>query len=274
MPLNSGWIRYGENSQYIGYLAAPDKVEEPLPAVIVLQEIWGVDEHIEDVARRFGQAGYVAFAPDLYADNGTRPPAMEKNRVEDVKSFLENLPPTAWGNAEERDRAMDALPGNQGPQIKETFAKLFGGLNSSNYTDQLVATSQFLRDKNETSRGCSVGAVGFCMGGALAAHLAGHDEMLKAAVMFYGRAPEQDVLERIACPVRGFFAEHDVQLTQTMPAFAEAMKAAGKDFEYVVYDGANHAFFNDTRRSYHVDASRDAFARTLSFFSKQLASNM
>jgi len=270
MPLNSSWIRYGENSQYTGYMACPDKVDAPVPAVVVLQEIWGVDDHIEDVTRRFGQAGYAAFAPDLYANNGSRSPEMEKQRVEDVKSFLETLPPTAWGNAEERDKAMDALPGNQGQFIKETFAKLFGGLNSNNYTDQLVATTQFLRNENEASRGRSVGSVGFCMGGALAAHLAGYDKQLKAAVMFYGRAPEQAVLEQIACPVRGFFAEHDVQLTKTMPAFADAMKAAGKDFDYLVYDGANHAFFNDTRRSYHVDASRDAFARTLSFFAEKL----
>ncbi|MCL6454476.1 MAG: dienelactone hydrolase family protein [Alicyclobacillus sp.] len=270
MPLHTEWVSYGDKSQYTGYAAYPTNVSEPLPAVIVFQEIWGVDDHIEDVTRRFAEAGYVAFAPDLYAEGGRRVPGKERDSIEAVKQFLENLPPTAWGNPAERDKAMEALPGDEGRKVKTTFESLFGGLDNDRYTAQLVATANFLRNEFAPSKGRSVGAVGFCMGGALAAHLAGHDDQLKAAVMFYGRAPKQEVLERIQCPVRGFFAEKDVQLTQTIPAFAEAMKAAGKDFTYIVYPGAHHAFFNDTRRSYNVDASRDAFARTLTFFGEQL----
>ncbi|KPV42968.1 dienelactone hydrolase family protein [Alicyclobacillus ferrooxydans] len=271
MPLNTGWIRYGKDDQYIGYAARPDHVDGTLPAVIVFQEIWGVDEHIQDVTRRFGQAGYVAFAPDLYARNGERTAGFQADRIEAVKRFLEGLTPTAWHDAAERDKALAALPGNQGQLVGETFSKLFGGLDMDNYTEQIVETARFLREDFEASKGQKAASVGFCMGGALSAHLAGHDANLAGAVIFYGRAPKQEVLERIACPVRGFFGELDVQLTQTVPAFAEAMKAADKDFEYIVYDGAHHAFFNDTRRSYNVDASRDAFTRTLAFFNQRLS---
>lgn len=270
MTLHTGWIRYGKDDEYLGYAAHPDKVEGPLPTVIVLQEIWGVDEHIQDVTNRFAAAGYIAFAPDLYAVNGDRKPGMEPQRIEAVKRFLESVPPTAWHSAEERDKALAALPGDEGQKVGQTFGMLFGGLNSDNYTKQLLATTSFLRNEYELSKGAGIGAVGFCMGGALAAHLAGNDAELKGAVMFYGRAPGQEVLERIACPVRGFFGDLDVALTQTIPAFAQAMKAAGKDFEYKVYENAHHAFFNDGRRSYSVSASRDAFARTLAFFNEQL----
>lgn len=270
MPLNTGWIRYGQDEQYIGYVARPQRVDKALPTVIVFQEIWGVDEHIEDVTRRFGEAGYVAFAPDLYARNGDRLQGLDADRIEAVKNFLENMPPTAWHDAVERDKALAALPGNQGQLVGETFSRLFGGLDMDNYTAQLIATTKFLREEFEASKGQKIASVGFCMGGALSAHLAGHDAKLAGAVMFYGRAPKQEVLEQIACPVRGFFGELDVQLTSTIPAFADAMKAAGKDFEYIVYEGAHHAFFNDSRRSYNVDASRDAFTRTLDFFNSRL----
>ncbi|QSO50382.1 dienelactone hydrolase family protein [Alicyclobacillus curvatus] len=270
MPLNTGFIRYGQDEEYIGYVARPEKVNKALPAVIVFQEIWGVDDHIQDVTRRFGEAGYVAFAPDLYARNGERVQGLGAERIIAVKNFLENMPPTAWHDAAERDKALAELPGNQGQLVGETFSRLFGGLDMDNYTHQLLATTQFLSQEFEASKGQKIGSVGFCMGGALSAHLAGHYQALAGAVMFYGRAPKPEVLEKIACPVRGFFGDLDVQLTSTIPAFAEAMKAAGKDFEYTVYEGAHHAFFNDTRRSYNVDASRDAFTKTLDFFNIRL----
>lgn len=270
MPLQTEWVRYGQDNQYIGYVAKQERADKALPAVIVFQEIWGVDEHIQEVTRRFGEAGYVAFAPDLYAMNGQRVAGMEPERIEAVKKFLENLPPTAWHDAGERDKALAALPGNQGQLVGETFSRLFGGLDMDNYTDQLLATTKFLREEFEGTQGQPMASVGFCMGGALSAHLAGHDNKLAGAVIFYGRAPKQDVLERIQCPVRGFYGELDAQLTSTVPAFADAMKAAGKDFEYVVYEGAHHAFFNDSRRSYNVDASRDAFAKALEYFNTWL----
>jgi carboxymethylenebutenolidase len=60
-------------------------------------------------------------------------------------------------------------------------------------------------------------------------------------------------------------------LTQGVPAFAESLRAAGKAFEYHVFPGAPHAFFNDTRSSYHVDAARQAWALTLMFCARHLA---
>jgi carboxymethylenebutenolidase len=69
----------------------------------------------------------------------------------------------------------------------------------------------------------------------------------------------------------GFYGGLDARINAGLPAFAEAMGTAGKAFEHQVYDGAAHAFFNDTRPSYHVGAARDAFARVLEFFRRNLA---
>lgn len=69
----------------------------------------------------------------------------------------------------------------------------------------------------------------------------------------------------------GLYGGDDPRITDGVPAFAEAMKLAGKSFEHHVYAGAPHAFFNDERRSYRLSPSRDAWARTLAFFAKHLA---
>lgn len=271
MAVRGEWIKYGTEQQYLGYIAQQERANRPLPAVIVLQEIWGVDEHIQDVTRRFADAGYVAFAPDLYAKQGVRPEALAKDRVEDVKQFLETLPPTAWNNTEERDAAFAQLPEPKGSQIRQTFQTLFGGLNPANYIEQLLATSAFLRNQHEVSKGGKIGSVGFCMGGALSAVLATRDPNLNAAVIFYGNAPAVEDMKQIACPVYGFYGSLDPRITDAVPDFAKNMKELNKSYQYEIYEGAHHAFFNDTRASYHVHAARDAFAKVLNFYRENLS---
>jgi len=271
MVLNTEWIRYGEGQRYLGYAAKPAGATGPLPAIVVFQEIWGVDEHIQDLANRFAAAGYFAFAPDLYAIDGERPEVVTPDRIADVKRFLETLPPKAWGSAEEREAELAKLPEERQTLVRETYVRLFSGLNMDLYVPQILATSNFLRNEAVSSQHQSIGSVGFCMGGALSARLACHDPQLKAAVIFYGNAPHSDLLAGIEAPVLGFYGGLDVRITDAVPEFASQMAAVGKSFEYHVYPEAQHAFFNDTRRSYHADAARDAFARTLSFFNQQLS---
>ncbi|QQE79313.1 dienelactone hydrolase family protein [Alicyclobacillus sp. SO9] len=267
MGLMNKWIHYGKHEQYSGYFAVPEQAQKPLPAVIVFQEVWGVDEHIQDVTRRFAQAGYAAMAPDLYSESGERKPGLEPSRIDAVKSFLETMPPTAWHSEEERNKALQQLPGDEPQRVGETFGKLFGGLSPDNYTEQVLAAAQFLREENESTQGQGIVSVGFCMGGALSAHLAAHDRNLKGAVMFYGRPPKDELIQNINCPVRAFYGELDERLTKGAPAFSQQMTQHNKDFEYTVYEQAHHAFFNDSRRSYNVKASRSAFAKTLGWFS-------
>lgn len=268
--LQAEWVPYGEGDRYIGFAAKPARAGSKLPAVVVFQEIWGVDEHIQDIVRRFAAAGYLAFAPDLYAQSGKRKGALSFERIEAVKQFLETLPPQAWGNAEQREAELAKLPGDEQFAVRETHAELFGGLNLDRYVDQMVATTDFLRNHYSVSQGQPVGSVGYCMGGALSARLACHDSALKAAVIFYGAAPTKELLANIQAPVLGFYGGRDHRITDAVPQFSDQMKEAGKSFEYHVYADAEHAFFNDGRRSYHADAARDAFARTLTFFNQQL----
>ncbi|WP_274649457.1 dienelactone hydrolase family protein [Paenibacillus humicola] len=271
MSLLADWVHYGDDGKYRGYLARPDHVKEPLPAVIVLQEIWGVDEHIRDVTRRIAQAGYVAFAPDLFAGNREVADVLAEDRVKEAKQFLNSIPPAHWRDAEQQKSALAALPEAKGRAIAETLGELFNhGGRMPGYIQQIMAASAWLRDGFEHSRGCGVASVGFCMGGALSGMLAARDPKLSGAVIFYGSAPSADLIPEIGCPVLGLYGELDKRITDEVPAFAEALRAAGKTFEYRIYDGAQHAFFNDTRPSFQMAASRDAFTRTLAFLQRTL----
>jgi carboxymethylenebutenolidase len=272
MELQKEWIAYGENNRYLGYLAKPERVEEPLPAVLVLQEIWGVDEHIRDVADRFAAAGYSAFAPDLLAVNGKRPEPLTDERIAAYKSFMESLPPGVWHDEAARKEAMSKLPQKQSEEISETAGQVFGGMSRmAGYIEQVVESARYMRNDCPASKGRKVGSVGYCLGGGLSAQLAGNDPLLAGAVIYYGSAPKPEVIEKIGCPVLGFYGGQDARITNQVPEFAEAMKSAGNRFESHVYEGAQHAFFNDTRRSYSAAAARDAFARTLEFFREHLA---
>ena len=89
MDLAAGWTSYEwEAGPVPAYRAKPAVARDPLPAVLVIQEAWGVDEHIMDVARRVATAGYLTLAPDLYAPGGERPPPLRAERMEAVKRFL------------------------------------------------------------------------------------------------------------------------------------------------------------------------------------------
>jgi carboxymethylenebutenolidase len=272
MGLTIETVRYGQNGQYSGYFAAPPRGSRPLPAVLVLQEAWGLDAHIEDVARRFALAGYGVLAPDLYSTNGARPPAMTRERMAELLGFINSAGMAIFADENARNAALAKLPDDQRARVVETFGAMFGGVRDLGaYVPALTAAARFLREEHAATRGQKVGGVGYCMGGGLSALLACHDPQLACACVYYGSAPPADLVPNIHCPVYGFYGSEDKRINDGIPALSEAMKKAGKRFESHVYEGAQHAFFNDERPSYHVGASRDAFARTLEAFRVDLA---
>jgi carboxymethylenebutenolidase len=270
MAIKSEWVRYQDR---IGYLAMPERAAAPLPGVVVIQEITGVNEHIEDVTRRIAAAGYVALAPDLFAVDGERPAALSRERVARAFAFIRTLPPTAFGDPSVRDAALAKLPEAEGAQIGESLGRVFGSSAPGRMelmVGQLRDAVRYLRAERAETRDQRVGCVGFCMGGGLSALLACEEPELSAAAIYYGSAPAGEKTATIACPVIAFYGEKDQRVNAGIPGFEEAMRAGGKSFEHHVYPGAAHAFFNDDGPSYDVRAARDSFARLLSFFVKTL----
>lgn len=211
-----------------GYLALPGS-GGPWPGVVVIQEWWGLDDHIKSIADRFAVEGFAAIAPDLY--NGrvtTEPDEARKLRMTLV-----------WD---------------------EALAVIQGAIN------HLVGLAEVSPQK--------VGVVGFCMGGGLTWHAAAKLTHVGAAVPFYGGGPEMSDAEvaRIGGPVLAIFGELDQGVSpEVARKRAAQMDLAGVKHETVIYPGAQHAFFNDTRPAYHPQAAADAWQRTLNFFRKTLA---
>ena len=213
-------------SQTNGYLAVPKKVQGP--AVVVIQEWWGLVDHIRDVCDRFAAEEFVALAPDLYHGEIAKSP-------------------------DEAGKMMMAL------RIDEAAKDLKGAI------DYLLAHAATSSSK--------VGTVGFCMGGALSLYAASKNEKVGACVVFYGGHPNvKPDLPNLKSPVLGIFGERDRSVSPTVVhALERSLKELGKSFEYHIYPGADHAFFNDTRpQVYNAKAASDAWTRTVEFLRNNL----
>jgi len=149
--------------------------------------------------------------------------------------------------------------------------ELSRGLDERKALADLDATAAWLRTQRRVNR-ARIGVVGFCLGGRLSQLFALRGPGLGAAVMFYGQ-PETDA-ERIATlkvPLQGHFGGEDRGIgTDQVESLKLALAKAGKTADIYVYPGAGHAFMHEGRSSYHADAARQAWARTLQFFQKHL----
>lgn len=211
-----------------GYVSTPQGKGKS-PAVLVIHENRGLNDHTRDVARRFAAEGFVALAPDILARKGGT---------------------GAMASPDKAREAIGAIP------AAEAIADLKAGL------DYL--------DRHQRVRSGQLGSVGFCWGGARSFTLATESERLRAAVVFYGSAPPTEQLAQVRCPVLGLYGETDERITSRVPEVAEALKKAGKRFDYKIYAGAEHAFFNDTGERYNAEAAKDAWQRTLVFLRANL----
>lgn len=210
-----------------GYLATPKQGSGP--GLIVIQEWWGLVDHIKDVCERFAEEGFVALAPDLFHGKTTRSP--------------------------------------------DEAGKLMMALRIDEAERDLSAAAQYLSTQDSTTSE-KVGVAGFCMGGALALYTATKNENVGACVVFYGGHPKvKPDLPNLHAPVLGLYAEKDGFVTpDSVRALEREVKALGKPIEVVIYPGADHAFFNDTRPEvYNAEAAADAWRRTIAFLREHLS---
>ena len=128
MGLKDEWIRFGEEP-HLGYFCYPERAVRPIPALIVLQEAWGVDLHIQDVTRRLALAGYAALAPDLYAKAGERPAPLANERLAELKAMLDELP-SAWRDEAARSAWLAKKTAPERERILETFGVLRGNMGN------------------------------------------------------------------------------------------------------------------------------------------------
>ena len=205
------------------YLAMPDA--KPRGGVIVIQEIFGVNEHIRDVCDRMAAEGYAAIAPAIFD-------RMHKN-------FQSGYSP------EEIERARAMMP---------------------NFDIDACMLDVEAARKRVAEYG-KVGIVGFCLGGTIAFLGATRLPGISAASCYYGRMNQQFADEKPHCPAQLHYGELDEAIP---PENYEDVRRRRPDMEFYLYENADHGFNCDHRPSYHPEAAKLAWSRTIDMFRKNL----
>jgi carboxymethylenebutenolidase len=211
----------------------------PFPVILVVQEIFGVHEHIKDICRRLAKLGYFAVATELYARQG------DVSKIED---------------------------------FREIISKVVSKVPDAQVLSDLDATVAWAKGtgKADVAR---LGITGFCWGGRIVWLYSAHKEGLKAGVAWYGRLTGEadelhpkhpiDLAASIKCPVLGLYGEADQGIpVQSVERMRTALKDAGKTAEIIIYPVTPHAFFADYRQSYRKDKAEDGWKRMLEWFKK------
>jgi len=166
--------------------------------------------------------------------------------------------------------APDALsPVGGTPEDVSNVGELFKQLKPEETTKNFVAAVKYLKT-NPLSTG-KVGCTGFCWGGAMTNQVAVNAPDLNAAVPYYGRQPAPEDVEKIKAPVMAHYAGNDAGINAGIPAFEEALKKYNKEYQIFMYEGASHAFNNDSNKErYNEQAAKLAWSRTVGFFKEKL----
>ena len=166
--------------------------------------------------------------------------------------------------------APDFLSDQGGTPVDEDAARsMFQALVPADVTANGVATLAWLK-QHPRSTG-KVGAVGFCWGGGVVNNLAVASPDLLAAVPYYGSQPGADKVANIKARLMAHYGGLDERVNAGIPAFEQALKAAGVDYQIFIYEGANHAFNNDTSAArYNKEAADLAWSRTQEFLAKHM----
>lgn len=220
-----------------GYMAMP-KDGKNLPVVLVVQEIFGVHEHIKDICRRFGKKGYLAIAPDLYVRQGD---------VSNLKDFPEILKIVSKVPDEQVMSDLDAA---------YAWAKESGKADASK-----LAVTGF----------CWGGRITWLYSAhnpAVKAGVAWYGRLLGPADPLHPKNPI-DLVKDLKAPVLGLYGGADNGIpNDTVEKMKAALKEAGKPGEIVLYPETPHGFHADYRPTYRKDKAEDGWKRLLEWFAK------
>ncbi len=224
------------------YRAMPEKGKN-FPVVLVVQEIFGVHEHIKDICRRFAKQGYMAIAPELYARQG------DVSQIKDVSKIVSDVV----------SKVPDA-------QVMSDLDATVAYAKSAGHAD--------------TKR---LGITGFCWGGRIVWLYAAHNPKLKAGVAWYGQLVSRpgakpdalhplhpiDIAPTLKVPVLGLYGAKDQGISlESIEAMRAALKKGKTASEIIVYPNAGHGFNADYRPSYNKESADDGWQKLLAWFKK------
>jgi carboxymethylenebutenolidase len=221
-----------------GYRACPSK-GHGFPIALVVQEIFGVHEHIKDICRRLAHAGYCAVAPELFARQG------------DVSKMTD---------------------------VNEILTKVVSKVPDAQVLSDLDATANWAA-KAAHGDVARIAIVGFCWGGRMVWLYAAHNPKLKTGAAWYGRiegdknelTPKNpiDYAGAFNTPIIGFYGGKDTGISQeSVDKMRIALQVVGNPSELIVYPDAQHGFNADYRPSYNQADAQDAWKKMLAWFKK------
>jgi carboxymethylenebutenolidase len=218
-PRHSEWVTVKHDGRNVETLIVYPETKDKRPVVLVIHEIFGLSDWAQELADEVAAAGYIAVAPDLLS-----------------------------GMAPNGGRTKDFAAGT----VTETVSKL----NPAQVTGDLNAAADYGL-KLPASNG-KLYVAGFCWGGGQSFRFATTRGDLAAAFVFYGPPPAVDAMAHIKAPIYGFYAGNDARIDATIPDTTAAMKAVGKTYDPVTYDGAGHGFMRAGEAPDANDANKKA----------------
>jgi carboxymethylenebutenolidase len=202
-PRHREWVSIKHDGRTVETFVVYPESKNKTPVVLIIHEIFGHTDWVQDLADQVAEAGYIAVAPDLLSGKG---------------------PNGGRSTSFTQEQAIEAVH----------------NLNSDEITADLNAAADYAL--NLPAADGKLFVAGFCWGGGQSFRFATNRSDLNAAFVFYGPPPEKDAIARIKAPVYGFYGGNDERIGATIPDTREQMKAAGKTYEPVIYDGAGHGF--------------------------------
>ena len=242
------------------------EVKDKAPVVVLIHEIFGQSDWAKEMADELAGAGYIVVEPDLLSGFGPPMTGLPNDAMK---------PKTAGANSAIKGQAFPGVPkcdpmpcpastpedhahmnmgtpttgaaymamspgGTAAFPNQDAVVKAVSSLDANVVTGDLDAAADY--GKKLPSANGKLYVAGFCWGGGKTFLLATHRKDLSAAFVFYGPPPPADAMQNITAPVYGFYAGNDARISATIPQTQTDMKAAGKTYEPVTYDGAGHGF--------------------------------
>jgi carboxymethylenebutenolidase len=234
-PRHQEWVKLKSGSREVQCFVVYPEVKDKATAIVMIHEIFGLTDWAREMADELAAQGYIVVAPDLLSGAGPNGGGSD-----------------SITNQSAATKAVSMLPPDQ-------------------VTADLAAAVDYA-EKIPAANG-KVVVAGFCWGGGPAFRFATNNMGVKATFVFYGPPPQNpDAMAKIKCPVYGFYGGNDARVTVTVPKAAEAMRAAGKTYEPVIYDGAGHGFMRAGESPDASDANKkardQAFQRLLDLMKK------
>jgi len=201
-PRHREWVKLKHDGRSLQAYVVYPEVKQKATVVVLIHEIFGLSDWAKEMADEIAAAGYIVVAPDLLSGFG----------------------PNGGGSSE--------FPS------QEATVKAVSGLDAGVVTADLDAAADY--GKHLPSANGKLAVAGFCWGGGKTFLFATHRKDLAGAFVFYGPPPAD--VSTITAPVYGFYAGNDARISSTVPDTTAAMKAAGKRYDPVIYEGAGHGF--------------------------------